>query len=104
MRGQNFPKNMMNLLLDSEGSSFKDSQSWENLLKGYGMVSDRHCRMATEGALIGGLLSNGLNPKLVILSDDAGQFNIILHALCWVHAERTNSSACRFEIFQKVVD
>jgi len=25
----------------------------------------------------------------VILSDDAGQFNILLHALCWIHAERT---------------
>jgi len=25
---------------------------------------------------------------LVIVSDDAGQFNILLHALCWVHAER----------------
>ncbi len=24
----------------------------------------------------------------VILSDDAGQFNIGRHALCWVHAER----------------
>ena len=23
------------------------------------------------------------------MSDDAGQFNILLHALCWVHAERT---------------
>jgi len=28
---------------------------------------------------------------LVILSDDAGQFNVagFLHALCWIHAERT---------------
>ena len=24
----------------------------------------------------------------VILSDDAGKFNVGLHALCWVHAER----------------
>lgn len=26
---------------------------------------------------------------MVIISDDAGQFNIFLHGLCWVHAERT---------------
>ena len=26
---------------------------------------------------------------MAIISDDAGQFNIFLHALCWVHAERT---------------
>ena len=33
----------------------------------------------------------GINSKLVIVSDDAGQFNIagFLNALCWVHAERT---------------
>jgi hypothetical protein len=24
----------------------------------------------------------------VIVSDDAGQFNILLHALCWIHTER----------------
>jgi len=23
------------------------------------------------------------------MSDDAGQFNILLHALCWIHAKRT---------------
>ena len=25
---------------------------------------------------------------MVIVSDDAGQFNVFSHALCWVHAER----------------
>jgi hypothetical protein len=25
---------------------------------------------------------------VVILSDDAGQFNVLQHALCWIHAER----------------
>lgn len=25
----------------------------------------------------------------MILSDDAGQFNVFRHALCWIHAERT---------------
>ena len=24
----------------------------------------------------------------MVLSDDAGQFNVLLHALCWIHAER----------------
>jgi hypothetical protein len=48
----------------------------------------RHRRIATEGALIGNLFVRGFNPKLVILSDDAGQFKVLLHALCWVHAER----------------
>ena len=45
-------------------------------------------RIATEGALLGSLLLKGFNPELVILSDGAGQFAILLHALCWIHAER----------------
>ena len=101
MRCQKFPKNILNLLLNSKGLSFKDSQSWESFLEGCGIVSDRHCKIATEGALIGGLLSNGLNPDLVILSDDAGQFNILLHALCWVHAERTIYKLIGFNEEQK---
>jgi hypothetical protein len=27
-------------------------------------------------------------PDTVIVSDDAGQFRVRRHALCWVHAER----------------
>ncbi len=42
----------------------------------------------TEGALLGSIVLHGINPDLAIISDDAGQFNILLHALCWVHAER----------------
>jgi hypothetical protein len=45
-------------------------------------------RIATEGALWGALSHHGLLVDTVILSDDAGQFNIGNHALCWVHAER----------------
>ena len=38
--------------------------------------------------IIGSMFSHGVNKALSILSDDAGQFNILLHGLCWVHAER----------------
>src|SRR5260370_23667303 len=44
--------------------------------------------MAREGARWGSVKGNGLLPDTVIVSDEAGQFNIGLHALCWVHAER----------------
>ena len=33
-------------------------------------------------------MAHGLLKDTVILSDDAGQFNVGLHALCWIHAER----------------
>ena len=48
----------------------------------------QHIRIATEGALLGSVLNHGFCNELVIVSDDAGQFNILQHALCWIHAER----------------
>jgi hypothetical protein len=45
-------------------------------------------QIATEGALIGSIIEHGISKHLVILSDDAGQFNVLLHALCWIHANR----------------
>jgi len=44
--------------------------------------------VATEGALWGAIRHQGLLERAVILSDDAGQFRVGRHALCWVHAER----------------
>jgi hypothetical protein len=37
---------------------------------------------------VGAIQAHGLLPDTVILSDDAGQFMVGQHALCWVHAER----------------
>ena len=53
------------------------------------ITTERHVRIATEGALLGSVLEHGLDPGLAIISDDAGQFNVLLHGLCWIHAERT---------------
>jgi hypothetical protein len=44
--------------------------------------------IATEGVLWGSIKAHGLLPDTVIVSDDAGQFNVGQHGLCWVHAER----------------
>ena len=41
-------------------------------------------RLATEGALWGAIQAHGLLPGTVIVSDDAGQFNVGEHALCRV--------------------
>ncbi len=38
--------------------------------------------------MLGSVLRNGLCDDLTIVSDDAGQFAILRHALCWVHTER----------------
>jgi len=68
-----------------------DKVSWAVYLQTLGITTERHIKIATEGALVGSLVHHGLSPELVIMSDDAGQFNVagFLNALCWVHAERT---------------
>jgi hypothetical protein len=61
---------------------------WEKWLDQHGIKTKRHRRIITEGALMGGLLAQGIPATLSIISDDAGQFNVFDHALCWIHAER----------------
>lgn len=41
-----------------------------------------------EAGMWGSIRHHGLAGDMVIVSDDAGQFRVGNHALCWVHAER----------------
>src|SRR4051812_42379458 len=45
-------------------------------------------RRLTEAAMIGSIVARGLLTDTAIVSDDAGQFDVFQHALCWIHAER----------------
>src|SRR3982750_3553501 len=71
---------------------FPDEAAWMDHLQRLGIpdlkVSPDPVRIATEGALWGAIKAHGLLPETVIVSDDAGQFRVGCHALCWVHAER----------------
>src|SRR3954447_25030072 len=71
---------------------FPDQAAWQAHFERLGLagltVTPDPVRLATEGALWGAIKAHGLLPGTVIISDDAGQFAIGLHALCWVHAER----------------
>jgi len=67
---------------------FADAAAWNERLQGLGITGTRLVRIATEGALLGSLIAHGVSPQLLVLSDGAGQFNILVHAACWVHAER----------------
>jgi hypothetical protein len=53
-----------------------------------GIKGSSHQRIIIEGALIGSLLRHGIPTDRAIISDDAGQFNVFDHALCWIHTER----------------
>jgi hypothetical protein len=64
------------------------ADAWTARLAELALTDERHVRIATEGALWGGLIARGVSPELVVLSDGAPQFVVLLHAACWVHAER----------------
>ncbi len=88
MKQQMLPKVPLTKLRQHLGQRIANKVDWEQLLASLSITKNRHCRIATEGALLGSVLEHGLCDDLVIVSDDAGQFNVLLHALCWVHAER----------------
>ena len=68
--------------------AFAEASAWQTRLAALAITSDRHVRIATEGALLGGLIERGVSAELVVLSDGAPQFDLLVHASCWVHAER----------------
>jgi hypothetical protein len=71
---------------------FTDHVAWTAHLEKLGIaavkVNPDPVLIATEGALWGSVKAHGFLCDGVIISDDAGQFNVGQHGLCWVHAER----------------
>jgi hypothetical protein len=67
---------------------FAAESSWQARLAELAITGERHIRIATEGALLGGLVARGVSPNLGVVSDGAQQFFVFRHAACWVHAER----------------
>jgi hypothetical protein len=67
---------------------FAGETAWQARLKELAIDDKRHVRLASEGALLGGLIARGVAPDLGVLSDGAPQFVIFVHAACWIHAER----------------
>jgi hypothetical protein len=67
---------------------FGDAAEWHSRLQELGITAERHVRIASEGALLGSLIEHGVSSELGILSDGAGQFNVLVHIACWIHAER----------------
>ena len=90
MKIEKLPKKQLRIFRCSIHSCFNTHAEWSKWLADSRIVNKRHVKIATEAALLAGCFKAGLNRDLVILSDDAGQFNIpmIKHALCWIHEER----------------
>jgi hypothetical protein len=92
MRKRNLSATIINQLMAHPDRHFANEEAWETHLKSSGIpalkVTPDPVAVATEGALWGAVVGHGFVEGSVILSDDAGQFNVGIHALCWIHAER----------------
>jgi hypothetical protein len=88
MQSNKLPQKPLEAIIENKGMIFANDAQWDAFLTENGIVKGRHVQIATEGVLIGTIIEHGISKHLVILSDDAGQFNVLLHALCWIHANR----------------
>ncbi|MBV8855120.1 MAG: transposase [Sinobacteraceae bacterium] len=84
-------------LAEAPDQHFANNAEWHAHLSRLGIASRPEpgltavqdpVQLASEGALWGSIKAHGFLPQTVIVSDDAGQFHVGRHALCWVHAER----------------
>jgi Transposase IS66 family len=92
MRAGNLPHDVINRLAGHASQVFRSHEDWLSHLRALGLadlrVTPDPVRLASEAALWGAIEAEGLLDQTVIVSDDAGQFRVGDHALCWVHAER----------------
>jgi Transposase IS66 family len=92
MHGRALAGPVITSLAEHPERHFADEAAWLRHLDQLGVtglaVTPDPVKIATEGAIWGSVKAHGLLPDTVILSDDAGQFALDRHALCWVHAER----------------
>jgi hypothetical protein len=56
--------------------------------KGIDIFDTEKIRPLAEAGIWGAIRHHGLIGNAIIVSDDAGQFRVGTHALCWVHSER----------------
>ena len=92
MRGRALSGPVIARLADHACRHFDTAEAWIRHLENLGLTDlkvtpDPVC-IATEGALWGSVMAHGFLRHSVIISDDAGQFDVGFHALCWIHAER----------------
>ena len=92
MRERALAASVMARLIEHPERCFVGQKAWNAHLEMLGIsaleVHPNPVMVATEGALWGSVKARGFLPNAVIVSDDAGQFDVGQHGLCWVHCER----------------
>ena len=92
MRAAHLAQSAIDALSGADVLEFACEADWRAHGQALGLTAARvtpdPMRVASEGALWGAICAEDRLGSAVILSDDAGQFRVGQHALCWVHAER----------------
>jgi hypothetical protein len=97
LRSRGLPASLIARLVEAGETRFVDQAAWQAHLGRLGIASPPQIGLAviqdpvliaTEGAQWASIHAHGFLSDAVVLSDDAGQFAVGRHALCWVHAER----------------
>ncbi|WP_413992338.1 IS66 family transposase [Labrys okinawensis] len=92
MRDRSLAAPLIRLLAGHDDKHFAGGAASQAHLEQLGLnaleVTPNPVQIATEGALWGSIQARGLLTDTVIVSDDAGQFQLGQHGLCWIHAER----------------
>jgi hypothetical protein len=92
MRARALAAHVIARLVEHPDRYFASENAWNAHLEKLGIsalkVNPDPVMVATEGVLWGSVKAHGFLPDTVIVSDDAGQFNVGRHGLCWVHSER----------------
>jgi hypothetical protein len=92
MRHRALAAALITRLADQPQTVFADQAAWQAHLDRLGFTgltcTPDPVQIATEGAIWGSIHAHDFLRDAVVLSDDAGQFAVGRHALCWVHAER----------------
>jgi Transposase IS66 family len=92
LRDRGLPGPLIARLAEADEMRFVDQSAWQAHLNRLGIVSPAKAGLAviqdpvqivTEGAQWGSIHAHGFLRDAVLLSDDAGQFAVGRHALCW---------------------
>jgi hypothetical protein len=75
------------LFLQCEGRAMTQVE-WDQFLIKINITKKDDVRLVTEAALFASLIENGVPKNLGVHGDDAGQFDIFVRSLCWIHEER----------------
>jgi hypothetical protein len=81
---QDAPAFLIERLTADDGRQFADEDAWTDHLIALGITGATAVRLASEAAVAGSLDHHGLLHDTVIVSDGAGQFDVLRHGLCRV--------------------